>query len=228
MAMTKTIWIMSKSETSELGEMIKGAGMRLDEHAPDVVITYGGDGTLLASEARYPGIPKLPIRESKICAKCSNYSLDQIPKILPKVLDGRFKIEEKSKIEASIGEQRLVGLNEVQIHSKIPIQALRFSIEMGKTKVDEIIGDGLVAATPHGSTGYYRSIGYKPFDKGMRIGFNNIWPPMKPVELTEPVKIKIIRENGWLAADNQNPIELRQGDIVEIRKSEQKARIIKV
>jgi len=192
--------------------------------------TYGGDGSILHAETKYPGIPKLPIRESSIRAKCETYSIGQIPKILARLSEGKYKTYEQGKVEAMAKGQRLLGLNEVQIHTKLPTQAVRFSFEMAGKKADELIGDGIIAATPHGSTAYYRSVGGKPFGKGIRIAFNNVWPRRKPVELKGGVAVvRILRDNAWLVADN-NPdmLALKPGDSVEIRPCESKAVFVRI
>lgn len=219
----------SSRDKTELEALVRGAGFRIDEKGPEVVMSYGGDGSILRAEDKYPGVPKLVIRESYIRAKCFSYAIDQIPKLLEMLSDGRFKIEEKQKVEAVIKNQKLVGLNEVQIHARLPTSAIRFSFETERMSIPEIIGDGIVAATPHGSTAYYRSIGCKPFNKGIRIAFNNVWPRRKPIELKGTAKIKLLREHAWLAADN-NPemLQLNPGDIVEISLSKETAKFVKI
>ena len=228
--MLTRVWVESSRPKDELEKLVRDAGFKLDEKEPEVVITYGGDGSILHAEAKYPGIPKLPIRENTISSKCESYSIGQIPKILAKLSEGKYKTYEQTKVEAYFGGRSLIGLNEVQIHTKVPTHAIRFSFEMGKIKIGELIGDGLVAATPHGSTAYYRSMGGKPFGKGIRIAFNNTWPRRKPVELKGGVAIvKLLRDNAWLAADN-NPemASLKPGDTVEIRQCESRAVFVKV
>jgi len=247
--MLTRVWVESSRPKGELEKLVTGAGFKLDEREPEIVITYGGDGSILHAEAKYPGIPKLPIRENIIRAKCETYAIDQIPKMLAKLSEGRYKTYEQGKVEARLvghqpqaeGEanskgnagrcrQRLIGLNEVQIHTRLPTHAIRFSFEMDGKKVDEIIGDGLIASTPHGSTAYFRSAGGKPFGKGIRIAFNNVWPRRKPVELKGGVAVvKILRDNAWLAADNNSEIiSLKPGDAVEIRQCESRAVFVRI
>ena len=42
----------------------------IDTEHPEMVICYGGDGTLLFGEREYPGIPKILVRNSKVCFLC--------------------------------------------------------------------------------------------------------------------------------------------------------------
>ena len=225
------VWVESNRDKDELEKFVRDAGFKLDEKEPEVVITYGGDGSILHAEHKYPGVPKLPIRENTISAKCETYSVGEIPKILAKLSEGKFKVYEQSKVEATLRDRKLVGLNEVQIHTRLPTSAIRFSFESPKAKHGEVIVDGIIASTPHGSTAYYRSAGGKPFDKGgVRIAFNNVWPERKPADVNsgESAKVTILRDRAWLAADN-NPemFDLKPNDVVEIRESEQKAKFVK-
>ncbi len=240
--MLARVWVESSRDKAELEAFVKNAGFKLDEKEPEMVITYGGDGSILHAEAKYPGIPKLPIRENSISSKCESYSIDQIPKILARLSEGKFKTYEQAKVEARLvgrqssaggkleaGGQRLIGLNEVQMRAKLPTHAIRFSLETGREKINEIIGDGIIAATPHGSTAYFRSAGGKPFKKGIRIAFNNVWPRRKPLELKGVAKITMLRDHAWLTADNgAEMLELRPGDVVETRQCESKAVFVKI
>lgn len=205
---------------------LKRHGFSISGKNPGFVFVYGGDGSILKAEHLYPGIPKVPMRKSIICSKCRHYGLSNLGRLASAINAGKFRVKEETKIEAVIGGKRITALNEIQVRNADPRKALRFSLQAGKTR-KEIIGDGFVAATPYGSTGYYRSMGYKPFKSGIRIGFNNVWPNMKPVK-TGTCTVKIIRESAVLAADNFFVRKLSKGDTVAIRKSRNKARFVVV
>ena len=132
------------------------------------------------------------------------------------------------KVEVVFGKKKLVGLNEIQIHSKDPRKALRFSLETGKQKFDEIIGDGLVFSTAYGSTAYYSALGYKPFKEGVRIGFNNTHNIEKiNIELKKQAIVKVLRGSGFLLADNQEKIfKVKEGQSFQVRKSIEKAKFV--
>ena len=69
-------------------------GFEISEDKPDVIVSYGGDGTLLSAERKFPGIPKLPIRDSKVCKKCPIHTTEHL---LQKLSDGNHKIRGLSK-----------------------------------------------------------------------------------------------------------------------------------
>ena len=67
------------------------------------------------------------------------------------------------KLKATTKQKKIVALNEINIHHKLPTKAIRFYIKFGKNKIINLIGDGVIIATPFGSTGYYKSVGGKFF-----------------------------------------------------------------
>lgn len=223
------IWIESPYKIAEIRKRIEKSGAKIGKN-PDFVITYGGDGTILLAEHRYPGVPKIPVQKSRICSKCFSYSVDDLEKTIAKIKTGAFRVKEKTKIEAKFKNRKITALNEVQIRSKDPRRAVRMEIKHGKKKTNimktNIIGDGLVAATPYGSTGYYRSLGYKPFASGIRIGFNNVWP--KRAALHGGIVATLTREEAFLAADNFFLKTIKAGDSVTIQESKEKARFVVV
>lgn len=198
---------------------------------PDIVISYGGDGTFFLSERVFPGIPKLLVRHKGKCFKCSYYGLHSENKINEILLNKKYRIINLMKLESRVGKNKLVGVNDIIIRNKNPNVALRFSLKVDSKTFKEIIGDGIVIATPMGSTGYFNSITGKHFEKGIGIAFNNPIYKLNPIFTNDNVeiKLKILREEALLAADNNKEIiNMRENDVVIIKKSKAIAKIIKV
>src|SRR5689334_9056357 len=79
--------------------LIRQLGFTIVSTNPDVVISYGGDGTLLSSERIHPSVPKLPLRNSAICKKCSKHDEEMM---LKKLKDGKLNLKEYQKLETTI------------------------------------------------------------------------------------------------------------------------------
>src|SRR3989338_6171104 len=108
---------------NEIWKRMKDSQIKISKKNPDFVITYGGDGTILRTENKYPSVPQIPIRKSHICNSCVG-GIDSIEKIKEGLLKGNYRTKEFGKVEAIFGKQKLVGLNEIQIHSSDPRKAL--------------------------------------------------------------------------------------------------------
>ncbi len=159
------VLIISRIDTSELKKLLIENSFEIVRRNPDFIISYGGDGTVLFSEREFPQVPKLVVKKLNICRKC-DYAFSEIKYLLPKIRDGKFKIINEIKLETNINNNRLMALNEIQIRAKLPVYALRFSISVNGKEHCDLIGDGVIVATPFGSTGYYKSTGGKNSPKG--------------------------------------------------------------
>jgi NAD+ kinase len=151
---------------------------------------------------------------------------------LHRIMEGEYRIHEEMKLVAEMGGVRLVGLNEVQVHLKWPFSAVRFGISVDGIDFDGLVGDGVVVATPFGSTGYYLATGGKRFEKGIGVSFNNLHNRIVGsfvVSEDSVVKLSIRRGPAWLLADNnENFVELKGGDSATVRKAEGVARFLVV
>src|SRR3989338_6025982 len=143
-------WVVG-SGAAKIFDRLDERGFIVTHKKPDFVITYGGDGTILKAEREFPSIPKIPIKKSVICSRCVNYDINSLDRILDKIEKKDYYLTSYSKVEASIKGRSLSALNEIQVRSKKPFVALRFSLKTADRNFDKIIGDGLVFSTPYGS-----------------------------------------------------------------------------
>jgi NAD+ kinase len=229
-------------DTSLLEIELAKAGFALDKQAPAIVISYGGDGSALVAESLYPGVPRLTLmhkKESSVCEKCDvkTPSMTDLGTIIRRLSKGEYTIVSEPKVEAFVEGEKgksLVGLNEVNVAHALPIQAMRFDLHVnGKPKEKCLIGDGVIVATPYGSSGYFKTITGRRFSKGLGIALNNVgegsgWK-YRLLSETDEVRVKVIRGPALLCADNNsNMIPLKEGHVVVIRKSKHAAKLIRL
>ncbi len=210
-------------------------GIKLVRFRPDFVLTYGGDGSILYAERKYPGIPKIVIKKSHFCNKC-DYPEEELDNILKYLESGKYSFEEYSKIEAICKGKVLRGLNEVQIRNKYPVQSIRYDlyvIENGKDNkiMSNVVGDGILFSTPFGSSSYYKVLGGRNFEEGIGVALNNVLRKYNKKPIVYPknsvFKVRILRGKAYLARDNDyRMIDLKEGSEVFVRMSKEVARFV--
>ena len=207
----------------------KALGLEIVEKDPEVVVTYGGDGLLLHSEREWPGVPKLPLRNSRRGRKCEPHEVrNALERLAASALVPRSQI--KLRFEAKGRAQ--VGLNDVTVHNARPTSSLRCRVFLDEREFgDEIVGDGVVVATPFGSTAYYRSITRGIFHVGIGVAFNNSIEQVDHLVLREETHIRVVITRGpAIAVADNHPelVELDEGDEVRIHKDDARATILAV
>lgn len=234
--------VVSLKNTQRIVQVLEMFGHDIDNNKPDFVITYGGDGTVLFSERKYPGIPKITVRAGSVGFKCM-YSEEEFEDVLIKIDSGEYKLKEEIKLETTYQGRKYLSLNEVQLHNSSPIKAVRFSVYIeDEILFENVIGDGVVIATPFGSSAYYSSVGGEKFDKGIGIALNNPYNVKnKPVIIDEGydynINMKILQKNskmlpddGLLLFDNDNNIiKVKAGeDNIIVKKSKDTAKFVSI
>jgi len=130
----------------------------------DFLFSIGGDGTLLKAitYVRDSDIPILGINTGRL-GFISSVSADQIDEAITDVLKGHYKINERTVLELSTGnnlfKDKNFALNEVAISKKDTSSMIRVDAYVDDEFLNTYWADGLVVSTPTGSTGYSLSCG---------------------------------------------------------------------
>lgn len=223
------VCLKNRDRLEEIRSLLKEKDLEYVEDNPDFVISLGGDGTFLYSERKYPGIPKLIIKDSKVCRKCVGENEDTILDLINK---DDYYVEEELKIEGDFDGKKIIAVNDIILRNKVPNKAIRLDLHINEEKThEEVIGDGVIIATPFGSTAYYHSITRDSFKQGIGVAFNNPTEAHKPLKLGEnqELKITMLRGDAHIAYDQApNICNLKEGESIIIKRSEQKAKIIRL
>jgi NAD+ kinase len=226
----ETFAVTAKNEekAQEVKDTARPFGFDHVPDSPDFVVSVGGDGTFLISERRRPGVPKLLVRDSLVCYKCHDEPLEEMLQI---IRDDRWRIVEMMKLRGRAQDWSPLAVNEVVVRNVDPRHALRFRLSIDGERIGEtLIGDGIIVATPFGSTGYYRSVTQETFSEGIGVAFNNLTERRDPLSLGEDavVALEIVRGTAHLSADNHPDVaEVREGTRVGVgREPDEKARLV--
>ena len=212
-------------------------------HYSDLLISLGGDGTLLGIGRRTARFEK-PILGINLgtLGFLTAEEKTHAEEAIEKVLNGEYKLEKRMMLECSIatGENRtegVIALNDICITRGNLYKILEFHVYVNDEYVDTLLADGVIICTPTGSTAYNLSAGGPVLKADAEI---IAITPISPHTLTSrpivvsaedvvTVEVKPSREDTpfTVSADGQDNFTLMGKNVVQIRKAKVCTTIIK-
>ncbi len=213
-------------------------------HQVDMVLVLGGDGTLLGmadciGEAG-SGIPILGVNFGSL-GFLTEVTLPELYRSLEAALAGRALVEERLMLQATTYRggrvfKQLVALNDAVITKAARSRMIDLSVSVGDEFVTRVKADGLIIATPTGSTAYNLAVGGPIVQPSVDA---LILTPIAPHTLTNrPIVIPATsvvrvqpnmdeRDEVFISLDGQAGFALEAGDEVSVCRSEHPLRLIK-
>jgi NAD+ kinase len=138
----------------------KGCEVRTEGKGADLAVVVGGDGTMLAAarDLVQLGVPLVGINQGRV-GFMTDIGHDDMRSGLGAILDGRFVLEERSLLDAEIlrdGKSmlRTLALNEAVVGKGAQGRLIEFELSLDGEFVYTLRADGILVATPTGSTAY--------------------------------------------------------------------------
>jgi NAD+ kinase len=210
----------------------------------DMIVVLGGDGTLLSMAdsigAAGSGIPILGVNFGSL-GFLTEVTLPELYRSLDAALAGRAHVEERMMLRAITRRggtvfERSIALNDVVITKAARSRMIDLSVSVSNEFVTRVKADGLIVATPTGSTAYNLSAGGPIVEPSVDA---LLLTPIAPHTLTNrPVVIPanaIVRvqpnmtdrDEAFVTFDGQAGFQLQVGDDIEVRRAEQPLRLIR-
>jgi NAD+ kinase len=205
----------------------------------DLLVCIGGDGTVLRS-ARVAIPHKTPILGVNMgrLGFLTDLSPRDFFNNLERLLEGNWRLEDRIMVEASFrdgGEERCYdGLNDVVISRNSPGRPIYVELRIDGARVASYRCDGMIVATPTGSTGYSLSAGgpimapgehhlvVTPVSAHLALGRSLVLQPDSSVEL------EVTSDNGAvLSIDGQEDVPVATGTAVRIGVSKHVTRFVR-
>lgn len=215
------------------------------ENGIDLLITLGGDGTLLWGARQVAGldVPILGINLGHM-GFLTSVGLDGMSEALENVIQGTYRLDSRSTLEATllggdgIERERHLALNDFVVHKGGMARVTRVDLFVGEgegqEEIGRISGDGVVVATPTGSTAYSLSAGGPIVAPAMGcIIVTPICPhtlAVRPllIHAQETVTVKSLEmETLVLTVDGQAEANLSIGESVVIRQSSTRVQLVR-
>ena len=209
----------------------------------DLAIVAGGDGTLLsvARVAAPAGVPILGVNFGGL-GFLSELQPDELFHGLEDVLEGRFSLEERRTLRVRLRRGRKtivshVALNDAVLAKSRQPRMITVELRMDGSSVATITGDGIIVATPTGSTAYNLSAGGPLLDPRMdALVVSPICPhtlAYRPIVVPSYVRLELrlrsVRdEEALLTLDGQVVVPLRDLDVVHVELDASPARLVRV
>ena len=205
-----------------------------------LLLVLGGDGTLLAAArvAARLGIPILPINMGSL-GFLTSFTIEEMYPALEQILGGRFSCSERVMLDVELHRdaeviEHQVVVNEAVINKGALARMIDLQLTIDADFVCRYRADGLIVATPTGSTAYSLSAGGPIVHPGVESW---IITPICPHTLSDrPVVVRdssLIEvhlsgdtESVFLTLDGQTGIPMQAADVVRMRRASERLRLI--
>ena len=231
----------AKEVQEKLEEVAKGMGLRLvgpnDDRcnvAMDVVVSLGGDGTFMHAVHSFPDIPVIGFNLgglgylANVAPGCFEEALDAIAR-------GKYSVSERSMLRV---DGRCDALNDVVLVRQMTGRVALLEVKADGRVVTDYMADGLVFATPTGSTAYSLAAGGPVLMPGSSTVVVTPLNPhalsVRPLVVSDSTEFEVTvkdrtKGNGNMVrvdVDGQCMAVKKEGDIVRITKSPRTAKAV--
>lgn len=204
----------------------------------DVIISFGGDGTILAT-ARLIGSREIPILGVNLgkLGFLAEVSVEELPEFIKKICKGKYRIEERMVLETNVvgKDETYFGLNDIVIDKAGSTRVVDIETFVNDEYLITYTADGLIISTPTGSTAYSLAAGGPIVTPSSNvITITPICPhtlTARPIVIPDDsiikVKVDFYDKEIILTADGQIERKLKPPFEVVVKKANHKVKLIK-
>jgi NAD+ kinase len=148
-------------EIGVLGELVPAETIR---DRCEVVIAFGGDGTMLSTSRLLAGsgVPLLGVNLGKL-GFLAEFSIDSLEETVDDLMRGVYRVVQRTLLRATFPDnpelEPIIGLNDIVIDKRDGALMLRLQAHINGDYLGTYNADGLILATPTGSTAYALAVG---------------------------------------------------------------------
>lgn len=218
---------------SGIAKLFGKEGRPVEEMDIDALITVGGDGTILRSLQR-TSAPVFGVNAG-VLGFLAEITEDEVQGGIRRLLDGDYFIEERIKLKSVLSGHRLYdATNEAVVHTAHIAKIRHFHVYVDDQLAIDVRADGVIVATPTGSTCYAMAVGSAIIDPRVDAF---IIAPMAPfkfaarpvvVPASSKIRIELARPKPCLCViDGQQDAPMEGDEMAEFSLSENRARFLR-
>ncbi|HOP33025.1 MAG TPA: NAD(+)/NADH kinase [Candidatus Hydrothermia bacterium] len=200
----------------------------------DVIITIGGDGTFLRTARVFNSKPIIGVNVGTF-GFLTIYGQENIRQALEDLVSGRWSLEERVTVKATVEGRTVIALNDITINVTGSSRMLSLNVKVDGQNLFDFRGDGLLISTPTGSTAYNLSAGGPILYPTMEaLVITPICPhklSLRPVVVPARSRIEAFvssrTEDMILSADGQEIIPLKSGNHIFFTRDDSNVKMVK-
>ena len=233
---------VDKSILGDLASVIQIKDIKTELPDADFLICFGGDGTILhaAKDASSFGVPIIGVNMGSVgfMAELEQSELQQ----LNRLITGEYTLENRMMLDVKVVRDgrvlfRSSALNDAVVAKGAVARVIYLQVYSDKVLVSNIFGDGVILATPTGSTAYSLSAGgpivepaaeniiMTPISAHTIQAKSMVLDKSRAVDVTVP---KHSRKVAYLSVDGGKAFKLFSGDVVQICRSRRSLCLVKL
>jgi len=232
--------ISAKLEAQGIEVFVDSSAANVCHEAIDAIIVLGGDGTMIRAARQYleQDIPVLGVKMGTV-GFLSNINADELEANLDRFLRGDYGIEERMMLDVGIyqGEtllQSVYSLNELSIRSKSS-RMISMDIKIAGKEHALYRGDGIILATPTGSTAYSLSSGGPITDPDLEVfiitPITSYLLNKRPMVINSHKEISLFPvrcEEAVLSIDGQVKIDWDENCMIKVKMATHKLKMVRL
>jgi len=218
---------------TELAKALGRRGKAIEGMGAEVVLAIGGDGTVLRALQR-TAAKVLGINSGSL-GFLTEATAEEVPAALKRLEAGKYAVEERLKVRVTVDGRRLPDCaNEAVVHTAQIAKIRHFEIHVNGSVAERVRADGVIVATPTGSTSYSMSVGGPIVDPRVDALVISTIAPFKPsaraivVPANAQVRVSIVKPRECLLVlDGQHEVALKGTEELRFTGSPERARLVK-
>lgn len=220
--------------------------LQIDEVDADCIIVLGGDGTMVraARDMARMGIPLIGVNLGTLGYLCE-LDVTTVYSAIDGLFEDRYEVEKRMMIEGIVPEQDpgakpVAAMNDIVIHRAGNSQIINLILMVNGEYLTTYSADGMIIATPTGSTGYSMSAGGPVVDPRSELllitPINAHSFSTRSIVVGADAEIEVILskrrqerdEEAQVTFDGDHFVSLKVGERIRVRKAEVSAQVMKV